>query len=195
MSHRSLILVAILLVTAASAEAQDDRRCSGDFRLGFSTAVGELSEVASIGPMLGLGFGCPVGDRLSLRGSADAALRIGSHMHMHHLVAGPHLALTSPDAESWTITARVEGGWTFVQTFGTCPGTCPRWSRVKSSPTAGGGVRLRREMGDIVSLVADAGVRVLFVDSADHTDFEGNVIEGFDTATVLPMSVGLQIQF
>lgn len=25
--------------------------------------------------------------------------------------------------------------------------------------------------------------------------FEGTVVEGFDTATVLPMSVGLEIQF
>lgn len=194
MDHRSLTLVAILAASAASAEAQVDGGCSGDVRLGFSTAVGEFSEVASIGPMLGFGFGCPVGDRLSLRSTADAAVRISSHMHMLHLVAGPHLALTSPDAENWTITARIEGGWTFVETFGTCLGSC-RWARVKSSPTAGGGVRLRRDMGDLVSLVADAGVRVLLVDSADHTDFAGNVVEGFDTATVLPVSVGLEIQF
>lgn len=192
-----VIVLAVISLCGAPGpvNAQDPGACSGDARLGFSTAVGELTDVASTGPALGLGFGCPVTERLSFRATSDAVLRIGPHMHMLYLLAGPRLRLTSPDARRWRVTARIEGGWTGVATFGGCAGTCPRWARMESSVTAGGGIRVRRHLGDAVGVVLDAGLRFLFVNSDDVTTFDGRLIEGFDTATVIPVSAGLEVRF
>lgn len=191
--------VALLIAVAGvpdSVRAQAADSCSGDVRIGFSTAVGELRDVASVGPVLGFGFGCPLGERLSIRTSADAAIRIGPNMHMLHLLAGPHLTLTAPYAQEWKVAARIEAGWTYVPTFGSNPTVSPppRWALMSSGLTAGGGVRFRRQTGDIVSIVADLGIRMVFVGTEDVIGFQGNVAEGFDTAIAIPVTVGIEFR-
>lgn len=175
-------VIALLALSIANplgypATAQE-APCDVSPRVGVTVPAGELNEIVDPGVEAGITASCPVSSRLRIAGGVDVGVPRGdeSDLTLFHFLAGPQLAWGGAGEGARLKVATVHP---------------PRADLVESSFTAGARVRAGHGIGSSVTAFVEAGWRTLFVNS-EPSGFLADE-EGFDTATVFPFTVGLQI--
>ena len=104
-----------LLAGATTAQAQD-RQVSLDVRGGVAVPTFDIADVADPGPSVGVGVGVPLGERWTLRGTADfgfhdSALEGGPDVNVFHYIGGLGYELVSPTPDSpWRVSVNAGAG-------------------------------------------------------------------------------------
>lgn len=190
-------VIALLALSIANplgypATAQE-APCDVSPRVGVTVPAGELNEIVDPGVEAGITASCPVSSRLRIAGGVDVGVPRGdeSDLTLFHFLAGPQLAWGGA-GEGARLKVAAELGWTVAKSLGDFVLVDPpRADLVESSFTAGARVRAGHGIGSSVTAFVEAGWRTLFVNS-EPSGFLADE-EGFDTATVFPFTVGLQI--
>ena len=184
-----------------------------DGRGGISVPAGDFADLADVGPSFGLGIGYRVHPRVTLRVDGDVGIFTGSElatgaeapdMNLWHYNGGVEVELTPPDASRWDVTANLAAGaTTFSSDDFAQPLTNPATGEVVTDFsstyfTANGGLKLGYDVSRNVAVYAGGQWYLAFTDEDDTAVFSAlspTEIEPFDTASEIPIVVGLKATF
>lgn len=196
-----------LLLTVEPAAGQADRPCRIGARAGPVFPAGELAEVVDPDLSAGIRGRCSVGRRFAIGLGVETALYSffadsGSEADLFHLLAGVGLEVVEVESPrgSPSLTARIEGGWTWTSTTSEeilLPGAIDRISLLEGGPTVGAGLRGGIGLSDRISVFLDGAWRLVFVDTEDRVErIPGRdpvTVEGFDAVSSFPLAVGFEV--
>lgn len=206
----TLLAGALLLAGANVAAAQqvDGPRFSIEPRGGVAVPAGDLSDVADVGPSVGIGFAYRLTNRLSVRVDGDADIFAGldadgsapegPDVTIFHYGAGAEYALLDPSANRWEINANVgAGASTFDVDEFSADGSPVDFSETYF--TVNGGLQVGYDVTPTVNVFGRGQAYLMLTDEEDTAVFNAINPEidpaGFDSAWSIPLSVGVAIRF
>lgn len=183
-------------------------------RGGISVPAGNLADVFDVGPGLGAGIGYRVHPRVALRIDGDVGILSGADdlatgteapdTRLWHYNGGVEFELTPPEASRWEVTANLAGGATtfsgddFAQPL-TNPVTGETVTDFSETYfTANGGLKVGYDISPSVNVFAGGQWYLAFTDEDDTAVFSAlspSEIDAFDTASEIPIVVGLKARF
>lgn len=200
--RRGLIVVAALSVVPGAVPAQTGSangidevarhrdRVQAQTRMGFAYPTAELSEFLEAGPTMWVGGSYQLTRQIAAGGEIGASY-LGDDVEVYHALAGIDVALTPPDASPFNATVRLSTGRTFYS-----DPENRRARRLEADWTVGLGGRVGYRILTTVSVSLTAEAVRTFQE-ADDIDEEGpgssHVIEGFDSPTILPVTMGVSV--
>lgn len=194
--------LAATLVFSSSALAQG--RWSFDGRGGIAVPVGDLSDVADVGPTFGVGIGYWFNDRVAVRVDGDLDLLSGKDsegtgpagpdMNLWHYNAGVEVDLVRPTSP-WDFTLNVAGGLSTLDVDEFDVGGTPT-DLSETYFTGNGGVQVGYDVSPNVNVFARGQWYLVFSDEDDTLPLAQIIGEtdGFDTLNSLPITVGVRIK-
>ena len=206
----ALLATALLLGSTSPADAQqvDGRRFTIEPRGGVAIPAGDLSDVADVGPSVGIGLTYQLTNRLAVRVDGDADILSGRDasgsgpdgpdVTIYHYGAGLQYALLDPAANRWAIDVNLgAGASTFdVDDFSADGGTV---DFSEAYFTANGGVQVGYDVTPSVNVFGRGQAFLMFTDEDDTAVFRAFSPDvdptGFDTAWSIPLSVGVAVYF
>ena len=169
---------------------------------------GDLSDVADVGPSVGIGFGYRLTDRLTVRLDGDADILSGldasgsgpegPDVTIYHYGAGLQYALLDTTSQRWTIDLQLGvGASTFDVDEFSLSGETVDFDETYF--TANGGAQIGYDVTPSVSVFGRGQAYLVFTDEDDTAAFSAFSPDadpaGFDTALSIPLSVGVAIRF
>ncbi|MFW6192310.1 MAG: hypothetical protein ACOC83_02395 [Gemmatimonadota bacterium] len=177
-------------------------------RGGISVPAGDLADVFDVGPSFGAGIGYRVHPRVTLRADGDVAILSGNDdlatpapdTRLWHYNGGVELELTRPGASPWDLTVNLAGGATtfsgddFTETV-TNPVTGESVTDFSETYfTANGGLKVGYDVTRRINVFVGGQWYLAFTDEDDTAVYSAlnPEIEAFDTASEIPIVVGLK---
>lgn len=221
MTHRTKTLGAVLTLAfalaliplASPAQAQmsgETGTWSIDARGGVAVPAGDLSDAVDVGPTFGLGIAYRVHPRVSIRVDGDLDIYSGADLqtgagtfelpdlNLWHYNAGVGIELTEPGASRWDVTANLGAGATTFDgdAFTTSGGTTVE-GLSETYFTANGGLKFGYDVHPNVNVYAGGQWYLAFTDEEDTAGLTGGTGqgEGLDTASSLPLTLGVKLKF
>jgi hypothetical protein len=182
-------------------------------RGGISVPAGDLADVFDVGPSFGAGIGYRVHPRVTLRADGDVAILSGADLatgeqapdtRLWHYNGGVEVALTPPGESRWDVTANVGGGATTFSGDDFEPAvvnpvtgeTVTDFSETYF--TANGGLKVGYDVTPRVNVYAGGQWYLAFTDEEDTAVFSSlspSEINAFDTASEIPIVLGVRASF
>jgi len=206
----AFLTTALLLGSTSPASAQqvDGQRFSVEPRAGIAIPAGDLSDVADVGPGVGLGLSYKLTNRLALRLDGDVDILSGLDASgtgpegpdatIYHYGAGLEYALLDPTTNRWAIDVNLgAGASTFDVDDFSVGGNVVDFSETYF--TANGGIQVGYDVTPAVNVFGRGQAFLMFTDEDDTAVFNAFSPDidpaGFDTALSIPLSVGVAIYF
>lgn len=204
----SLAAFAFLAVGAASpAQAQmaeDSPQWTVDARGGVAVPAGDLADLPldDVAPALGLGVGYHLTPRIAIRADGAAEFYTGEQdfapdVRFFHYNAGLEFDVIKPGQGPWDLTANVAGGGT---TWDTDAGTGPGGGPGEFSETyfsVNGGLKVGYDVASYVNAYVGGQWYLQFTDEEETrvlAEVSPDLSEGFDSASSVPLYVGLKFK-
>lgn len=208
------LAVAVALIpldTPAQAQmAGDTGKWSVDARGGIAVPAGDLADAVDVGPTFGLGVAYRIHPRVSIRvdgdldiySGADVATTVGElelpDLNLWHYNAGVAVELTEPGASPWDVTVNLgAGATTFDGDAFTTSGGATVEGITETYFTGNGGLKIGYDVHESVNLYAGGQWYLAFTDEEDTAALTDGTLqtEGFDTASSLPLTLGVKVKF
>lgn len=208
----TLAFALALVPLASPAQAQmmgETSKWSIDGRGGIAVPAGDLSDAVDVGPTFGLGIAYRVHPRVSIRVDGDVDVYSGADvqtaagtvelpdLNLWHYNAGVGVELTEPGASRWDVTANVgAGATTFDGDAFTTNGTTVD-GLSETYFTANGGLKFGYDVSRNVNVYAGGQWYLAFTDEEDTAGLTpgGQQGSGLDTASSIPLTLGLKLKF
>lgn len=215
----ALALAFLVALAPADAHGQAaERPLSVDARAGIAVPIGDLGDVADVGPTVGVGVAYRLQPRLSVRADADVDLYGGADfeatsatqssapdMSLWHLAAGLEFDVTRPGTSRWHVTALGGIGATAIDTDPFVEGPVDNQETGRTEIdfdatyfTADGGLRMGYDVHDRVDVYGSILWRLSFADEEATAVFSAlspTEVNAFDMASSVPVTVGARIAF
>lgn len=204
----------LLLGLPGGAAAQAvDRPWVLEGRGGISVPAGELADVFDVGPSFGVGVGYRVHERVTLRVDGDVGLLNGADLatgaeapdtRLWHYNGGVEFEITEPNRSPWSLTANLGAGATTISGDDfAAPLTNPVTGETvddfsETYFTANGGLRVGYAVSPSLDVFAGGQWYLAFADEDDtavYSVLSPSEIDAFDTASEIPIVVGLRATF
>ncbi|MFW6193350.1 MAG: hypothetical protein ACOC83_07670 [Gemmatimonadota bacterium] len=205
----------LLLGQPGGAAAQAvDQPWTVEGRGGISVPAGDLADVFDVGPSFGAGIGYRVHPRVTLRVDGDVGILSGADdlatgteapdTRLWHYNGGVEVELTEPGASRWNVTANLAGGATTFdgddfEPAVTNPATGESVTDFSETYfTANGGLKVGYDVTPSVNVFAGGQWYLAFTDEEDTAVFSAlspSEIDAFDTASEIPVVVGVRASF
>lgn len=206
----ALLATTLLLASTSPADAQqvDGQRFSIEPRVGIAIPAGDLSDVADVGPGVGIGFAYRLSNRLAVRIDGDVDILSGLDSSgtgpegpdatIYHYGAGLQYALLDPATNRWAIDVNLGAGASTFDVDDFSAGGDPV-DFSETYFTANGGVQVGYDVTPTVNVFGRGQAFLMFTDEDDTAVFSAFSPDidpaGFDTAWSIPLSVGVAIYF
>lgn len=195
----------IFALAPATLHAQDRGSVSFQAQGGVAVPVSDLADVTDPGATFGAGVAYWISPRLAIRADGDVSLLTGTDsegtgpegpdMNLFHYNGGLQLQLTDPELSRFRFLVNLgAGATTFDADEPEGAGQAADFSETYF--TANGGLSVGLDVTSAVSVFLDGQWYLAFTDEEDTAgfgDFTGDG-EGFDTASVVPITLGLRIR-
>lgn len=219
----ALALAFFVALTPVDAQAQGMMEdgmsaLSVDARGGIAVPMGDLGDLADVGPTVGIGVAYRVSPRLSVRvdgdldlysgadfGATSAAQPSAPDMTLWHYSGGLQYDVTEPGSSGLSVSANVGAGATIVDTdpFVGGPVENPETGEIEADFnetyfTANGGVRIGYAVHDRVDVYGGAQWYVTFADEEHTAVFSAlspTEANAFDRAYSVPLTLGVKLKF
>lgn len=182
-------------------------------RGGISVPAGELADVFDVGPSFGVGVGYRVHERVTLRVDGDVGILGGADLatgaeapdtRLWHYNGGVEFEITRPDRSPWSVSANLGAGATTISGDDFAgPLTNPVTGETvtdfsETYFTANGGLRVGYALTPSLDVFAGGQWYLAFADEDDtavYSALSPSEIDAFDTASEIPIVVGLRATF
>lgn len=206
----AFLATTLLLGSTSPANAQqiDEQRFSIEPRAGIAIPAGDLSDVADVGPGVGIGLAYRLTNRLAVRIDGDVDILSGLDASgtgpegpdatIYHYGAGLQYALLDPATNRWAIDVNLgAGASTFDVDDFSVGGNVVDFSETYF--TANGGLQVGYDVTPTVNVFGRGQAFLMFTDEDDTAVFSAFNPDidpaGFDSAWSIPLSVGVAIYF
>lgn len=206
----ALALAVAAALAPADAQAQGaEHPWSIDARGGIAVPAGDLSDAVDVGPSFGLGIAYRIHPRIALRVDGDLDVYSGADLetaggqvelpdlNLWHYNAGLAFEVTRPGASPWDVTANLGAGATTFDGDAPAGGgsTVDDGGLSETYFTANGGLRVGYDVHESVNVYAGGQWYLAFTDEEDTAGVAGPEAQGFDTASSIPLTLGVKIRF
>lgn len=215
----ALALAFIVALAPVDAHAQmAEKPFSVDARGGIAVPVGDLGDVADVGPTFGAGVAYRIHPRVSIRADADLEFYGGADfeaasaeqasapdLSLWHFGGGVEYDVTRAGASRWNVTANVGLGATTIDTdpFVEGPVENPETGETEADFnatyfTASGGLRLGYRVHERVDVYGGAQLFMTFADEEETAVFSAlspTEVNAFDRTTSVPLTLGVRLTF
>lgn len=212
----ALVLAFAVALTPVEAQAQAfEQPVTVDVRGGMAVPLGDLGDLADVGPSLGAGVAYRVHPRVSVRGDLQVDVYSGADfdassarqpsapdMSLWHYSAGVEFDVTQPGTSRWHVTADVGGGATTIDTDAFDePITNPETDEIEADfnatyATVHGGMTLGYDVHERVDVYGAARWYLTFTDEEETAVFDqlSPTTSAFDQASSVPITVGVRVK-